>query len=47
MEIQYYGQDELRQCCGGAGFQMNSGIAMFWADSAAAITFEGVPVVMY
>ena len=26
-EYSYRGLDELRQCCGGAGFMMNSGIA--------------------
>jgi len=42
----YYGIDELRQACGGAGFNSASGIADIWQDIAPYSTFEGVNVVM-
>jgi alkylation response protein AidB-like acyl-CoA dehydrogenase len=42
----YYGIDELRQACGGAGFTAASQIGDFWPDFAHTITAEGVYVVM-
>ena len=42
----YYGIDELRQACGGAGYTLSSGIADTWNDIAPYSTFEGVNVVM-
>ena len=42
----YFGIDELRQACGGAGFTLASGIADIWQDIAPYSTFEGVNVVM-
>jgi len=47
MELQYVGQDELRQACGGAGVLMASGVASNWADCAPALTFEGTTTVLY
>ena len=46
-EVQYYGMDECRQACGGAGVLLSSGVAQMWADAAPNVTFEGVNVVMY
>jgi len=40
------GIDALRQGCGGAGFQLSSGICALWLDTAPYNTFEGVEVVM-
>lgn len=45
-EYAYFGIDELRQACGGAGFTLASGIADNWMDIAPYSTFEGVNVVM-
>ena len=42
----YFGIDELRQACGGAGFTLASGISDIWQDIAPYSTFEGVNVVM-
>ena len=42
----YFGIDELRQACGGAGFTLASGIADYWEDTAPFTTYEGVNVVM-
>ena len=42
----YYGIDELRQACGGAGFTLASGIAALWLDGIPNVTFEGVNVLM-
>ena len=44
--MQYYGIDEMRQSCGGAGFTMASGIAALWVDNAPLVTYEGVNVIM-
>jgi acyl-CoA oxidase len=46
-EAMYIGCDEMRQCCGGAGYLMSSGVAQTWADASPFPTFEGVNVVMY
>jgi alkylation response protein AidB-like acyl-CoA dehydrogenase len=46
-DMVYFGSDELRQACGGAGFLLSSGIADLWADGAASPTYEGVNVLMY
>jgi acyl-CoA oxidase len=43
----YYGIDELRQACGGAGFTLASGIADLWTDVAPYVTLEGVNTVMF
>ena len=45
--IVYFGIDELRQSCGGAGFLLASGIADWWIEQAAFPTFEGVNAVMF
>ena len=45
-EMCYVGLDELRQCCGGAGFLLTSGLADWWSDIAPFPTFEGVNPVM-
>jgi len=42
----YFGVDELRQACGGAGYTLSSGIAASWLDIVPYSTFEGVNVVM-
>lgn len=47
MELQYYGQDEMRQACGGAGFLLSSGVALQWLDTSPGATFEGTQTVMY
>lgn len=46
-EFEYTALDEMRQCCGGAGFLKSSGIAQNWADAAPTTTYEGVSVIMY
>ena len=46
-EFAYYGVDEMRQSCGGAGFLQSSGICNMWEDVAPYNTYEGVNVVMY
>jgi alkylation response protein AidB-like acyl-CoA dehydrogenase len=43
----YFGVDELRQACGGAGFTLASGIADIWTDIAPYVTLEGVNTVMF
>jgi len=45
-DMQYKGNDECRQCCGGAGFLMSAGLAGHWADNAPLVTYEGVNVLM-
>ena len=45
-EWTYFGVDELRQSCGGAGFLDTSSIAAIWYDIAPFPTFEGVNVLM-
>jgi acyl-CoA oxidase len=42
----YFGIDELRQACGGAGFLLSSKIADIWSDWSPTVTFEGTNVVM-
>ena len=42
----YFGLDEMRQACGGAGFLLSSGIADHWVDIAPFPTFEGSNPVM-
>jgi len=42
----YFGVDQLRQACGGAGFTMSSGIAYTWTKANVLVTGEGVNVVM-
>ena len=46
-EMSYYGIDEMRQACGGAGFLTASGIASLWEDVAPYNTYEGVNVIMF
>ena len=46
-ENAYYGVDEMRQSCGGAGFLQSSGICSIWEYVAPYSTYEGVNVVMY
>lgn len=43
----YYGIDELRQACGGAGLTLASGIGDLWGDVAPYVTLEGVNTVMF
>ena len=42
----YFGIDQLRQACGGAGFLLSSRISDIWSDFAPSMTYEGVYVVM-
>lgn len=46
-EMSYNGLDEMRQCCGGAGFLSAGGIASLWEDVSPYMTYEGVNVVMF
>ena len=46
-EMAYFGLDELRQACGGAGFLSSSGVGDWWCDLAPFPTFEGVNAVMF
>jgi len=43
----YYGMDELRQACGGAGFLRASGICDWFTEASPIVIFEGVNAVMY
>lgn len=45
-DMNYKGNDEMRQSCGGAGFLKSSGLADHFTDNAPLVTYEGVNVLM-
>ena len=45
-EYAYYGVDEMRQACGGAGFLRSSGVCSLWEDVVPYNTYEGTNTIM-